>query len=170
MNYFFSFVLTVLMIFSSVEIHGQKGKKELASTHKEYVKMFKNPEVNMIRTHSDFLKWFNTSTELKKHFNENSLRVFGKGLKISENGLVSFKLDMLKIQEKELNKLGSMILEGFGFSQEAQKNDATIEGAYCGGDATCYASVGCWCVIANCKMASDIKTGFDEREILSIGW
>jgi len=144
-------LFSLFMIFSFSEAQAQKPFK-LAKNYQEYQKLFKDKEVRIARTKAEFVARVKEDANLKKVFDEKTLKEFTEKLKMNKNGLVTFSYEALmrKDPQNHVSAVNS-ILNIFGYeSLDVLSAAEDYKGYYCESVGTCSDRAGSICIGQNC--------------------
>ena len=90
-------MLTGLFLLVSNVTYSQS--KQLASSDEEYLKMFHDRNIKMVRNHNDFVAYLKDHPQLRSYFgNLSTLKAFMKDLKFCKDGLITFHMRSLKFK------------------------------------------------------------------------
>lgn len=150
----------ILIIFTFSISYSQKPKK-LAKTIEEYVEMYKNPKVAMVRSHKDFVAYLENNEKLQKYFSSKEfLMNFLTDMKFSQDGLIALRLGKYAENEGFLLEVSGIL----GFEKSLFGNK---KGYYCAGAGTCRQDAGGICITRNCTHPPAVGPDFDVQKILS---
>ena len=152
-------LIIALGIFCFSSSHAQDFKK--AKSVEEYISMYKNKKIAMVRSHKDFIMYLNKNKALKSKFEGEGLKEFLMDLRFSKDGLMGLRIpDGIKMADPD-----SFLLEVSGIFSIGPAMVKDTKGAYC--KPPCTSDPVSICITKNCKSGSSLKGGdFDALNVM----
>lgn len=159
--------LLIIALLLPLCMNAQEGRMKLASSHAEYIKMYQNKSLKMVRSHKDFVAYAQKNPTLRKVLKTESMLDFLKSLQFCEDGLVTFSLEAFaESHPKDLKALFNATSKTLGFEPPVLAAD--YKGYKCNGQATCVSCGNCVCLGDSCGKNVLEGPNFDPEKVLSM--
>ena len=159
--------LIIIALLLPLCINAQEGRMKLASSHAEYIKMYQNKSLKMVRSHKDFIAYAQKNPTLRKMVKTESMLSFLKSLKFCKDGLITFSLEAFaESHPTELKAIFDATSKGLGFEPPILSVD--YKGYKCNGQATCESCGNCVCLGDSCGKSVLEGPNYDPEQILSM--
>lgn len=159
--------LIIIALLLPLSLNAQEGRMKLASSHAEYIKMYQNKSIKMVRSHKDFVVSASKNPLLKKILETEAMREFLESLKFCNEGLITFSLEgFAKSHPKQLKAIFDTTSKTLGFEPPVLAAD--YKGYKCNGQATCVSCSNCVCLGDSCGKNVLKGPNFDPEQVLSM--